>query len=100
MRSSIFLFAIDAADEQDVRPLVVELVGDEPVRCGVEVREVGHDGQHRRPRKAERLEILPVELGVAERQIAPIGVRPQLAPAAEALARQRAGARRRNTPAA
>ena len=73
----------------DVRPVVVELARRRTGSARVEVREVGHDRQHRGPREAERLEILPVELGVAERQIAAIGVRPQLAPSAEALARER-----------
>ena len=64
--------------------------GDQPVRLAIEMREVGDDRQHRGPRKAERLEILAVELGVAERQIAAVGVGLQLAAAAKALARQRA----------
>ena len=57
--------------------------------CAVEVREVGDDRQHGGARKAERLEVLAVELRVAEREIAAIGVGAQLAAAAEALPRQR-----------
>ena len=49
----------------------------------------GHDRQHGGARKAERLEILAVELRVAEREIAAVDVGAQLAPAAEALPRQR-----------
>ena len=53
------------------------------------MREVGHDRQHGGARKAERLEILAVELRVAERQIAAIDVRVQLPAAAETLPRER-----------
>ena len=49
------------------------------------MREAGHDRQHGRPREAERVEILPVELRIAHRQIAAVDVRLELAPAAEAL---------------
>ena len=49
----------------------------------------GHDRQHAGAREAERLELLAVELRVAERQVAAVGVGAQLAAAAEALARQR-----------
>ena len=58
--------------------------------CAIEMREIGHDRQHAGAREAERLEILAVELRVAEREIAAVGVGAQLAPAAEALPRQRA----------
>ena len=70
------------------------------LRLAVEVREVRDDRQHRGSRKAERFEILPVELRVAHRQVASIRVGLQLAPAAKALPRQPAGGRRRSTPAA
>ena len=56
----------------------------------IEVREVRHDRQHRGARKAERFEVLAVELRVAQREIAAVDVGPKLAPAAEALARERA----------
>ena len=65
--------------------------GDEPVRLrSSRCEKSGTTGQHRGPRKAERFEILAVELRVAQRQLAAVDVRVQLAPAAEALARQRA----------
>ena len=76
------------ADEDDVGPLVVEVARDQPVRLAVEVAEVGHHRQHRGAGEAERLEILAVELGVAHRQVAAVGVGLQLAAAAERLPRQ------------
>ena len=78
------------ADEHDVRPRVVELVRDEAVRRAVEVREVGDDRQDRGAREAERLEILAVELRVAHREVAAVGVRAELAAPVKALARERA----------
>src|SRR5688572_26054315 len=57
----------DPADEQNVRPAVVELPGDEVVRLTIEVREVGHYGQNARRVEAERGKFLPVELRVAKR---------------------------------
>ena len=56
----------------------------------IEVREVRHDRQHRGPGKPERFEVLPVELRIAQRQIAAVDVGLQLAAAAEALPRERA----------
>ena len=79
----------DSADEQDVRPLIVELAGEPPVRRAIEVREIRHDRQHGGPWKAKLLEILPVEFRIAQRQVAPIHVRPQLPPTAETLPRKR-----------
>src|SRR5262245_34154155 len=76
------------ADEGDVRPLVVELAGREPVRLAVEMREVRHDRQHRRPREAEGLEILAVELGVARREITAVGAGWRCAASAKRLTRQ------------
>ena len=75
--------------KQDVRPLVVELPGEQPVRRPIEMREIRHNGQDRRPRESQRLEILAIELRVAHRQVAAIRVGAELAPAAETLARQR-----------
>jgi len=49
--------------------MLVQLAGDEIVRLEIEMRKIGHDRQHARWREAERLEFLPVELRVAERQI-------------------------------
>ena len=94
------LVADHPADKHDVRPVVVELPRDEPVGRIVEMREVGNDRQHRRAREAERFEILAVELRIAEREIAAVDVGVNLAPAAKALARQRAMDARRSTRAA
>src|SRR5256885_17110638 len=77
-----------AADKQNVRPLVVELVGDEAIRRVIQMREIGDHRQHRRSREAERLEILAVELGGAEREIAAVRLQPQLAPAARSEERR------------
>ena len=80
-----------AADKQDVRPVVVELIARRTSSAGrSRCEKSGTTGSTAVRGKPERLEILAVELGVAEREIAAIGVRPQLAPAAKALARQRA----------
>src|SRR5262245_32020874 len=85
-----FLVADDPPDKQDVRPVVVELAGNKPV-CGiVEMRQVRYDRQHLCPWKSQRLEILTVEFRIAEGEIAAFDVGVNLAPAAEALARQRA----------
>ena len=89
-----------AADKQDVRPLIVELPRHEPVGRVVEVGEVRHDRQHAGSREAERLEVVPVELRVAEREVAPIDVGVDFAPAPEALSGQRAVHGRRSTRAA
>ena len=51
----------DAADEEDVCPVVVELTRDEVVGRQFEVREVRHHGEHCRPRKSEAIEVFPVE---------------------------------------
>ena len=58
--------------------------GEQSVRRDVEVREVGHDRQHAGGAEAERLELLPVVLGVAEREVAAVDVGRQLAAAVEA----------------
>ena len=50
----------------------------------------GTTGSTAGARKSERLEVLPVELRVAEREVAAVGVGAQLAAAAKALPRQRA----------
>src|SRR5262245_17891022 len=63
------LVADDPADKQDVRPVVVELPCNKPV-CGiVEMRQVRYDRQHPGPRKSQRLEILPIEFRIAEREV-------------------------------
>src|SRR3954471_9528637 len=56
------------SNKQDVRPLVVELVRNEPVRFTVKMYEVRHDRQYVRARKAKRDQLVPVELGVAQRE--------------------------------
>ena len=59
----------DPADKQHVSQVVVELARDEIVGRHVEVIEVWNDRQDRRPRKAERLQVLPVEFRVAQRDL-------------------------------
>ncbi len=76
----------DAPHEQDVRPVVVVRGQDTRVADHVEMRKVRHDRQHVGGREPERFELLPVELGVSERKIAPRAVRQQLASAVVALA--------------
>ena len=76
------------ADEDDVRPLVVELSGHLPVRGEVETRQVRHHGKHPGSHKAELLEIAAVEFRVAERDIAARCIGAELAAAMEALPRQ------------
>ena len=78
------------SDEQHVGPLVVEPARDQRVRLPLQMREVGNHGQDGGAWEPERFEILPVEFGIAEREIAAIGIRLQLAPAAKTLTRQRA----------
>ena len=75
----------DAADEQDVRPVVVELPRDQIVRRQIEMREIGDDRQHAGGIEPERFELLAVELGVAEREIDAGRIDAQLAAALEAL---------------
>ncbi len=74
-----------APDENDIRPVVVEIASDEPVRLAIEVREVWNDRQHRGSRESQRLEILPIEFRVAHRQVAAIRVRLQFPPASKRL---------------
>ena len=75
----------DSPDEQDVRPVVVELPRDQVVRRQIEMREVGNDWQHAGGIEAQRFELLAVELGVAERQIDARRVDAELAAPLEAL---------------
>src|SRR5215203_4700218 len=78
----------DASDEQDVRPIVVILPRNEVVWRQVEMRKIRNDGQHTSRVETQRLELLPVELRVAEREIHACRVDAQLAPALEALLHQ------------
>ncbi len=54
------------------------------------MREVRHDRQDCGARKPERFEILTIELGIAQGEIAAVRVRAKLAAAAKTLPRQRA----------
>ena len=90
----------DAADKQDVGPVVVEILRHQPVRRPVEVREIRDHRQHGGAWKPERLEVLSVELGIAEREVAAVRVGAQLAPAAKALDAPACDGRRRSTPVA
>src|SRR5439155_24052971 len=78
----------DPAHKHDVGPRVVELTGDEPVWWAIEMGKVGHHRQHCCSWESELLEILPVELGVAERDLATGGIRTQFPAAPKALARE------------
>ena len=75
----------DAADEQDVRPVVVVFLRDQIVRRQIEVREVGNDRQHARGIEPERFELLAIELGIAKREIDASRVDAELAATLEAL---------------
>ena len=77
-----------AAHKQDVRPCIVELFRHKGVRRTIEVRKIGDDRQHGRPWKAKRVQVLPVELGVAERQIAALAVRAELPASTKTLPRE------------
>ena len=85
MTSSIRLFGMTRPTNRMFVQLVVELARDQVVRPEIEVREVGHDRQHAGRIEAQRLELLPVEFRIAERQIARARDRAQLAAALEAL---------------
>ena len=76
---SIRLFGIIRPTNRMFVQLVVELAGDAPVGSAGQVREVRDHGQDAGLREAKRLELLPVELRVAEREIAAVDVRLQLA---------------------
>ena len=78
------------ADKQNVRPRIVELIGQEAVGAPIEVREARNDRQHRRPGEPQLFKILPVELRIAQRKVAALGVGLQLAPSPETLACKRA----------
>ena len=78
----------DPSDEKDVRPLVVELTRDEVVRLQIEVRKIGHDRQHAGGVEPQRFELLPVEFGIAEREIDAGRIHGQLAAALETLLRK------------
>src|SRR5437773_3472024 len=80
-----FLVRDDTADKENVGPVVVEVPGHQPVRGAIEMREVRDDRQHRSARKPEGFEVLTVEFGIAERQIATLRVSLELAPAAKTL---------------
>src|SRR5688572_16793297 len=75
----------DAADKQDVRPVVVVLARDQIVRRQVEMLEIGNDRQHPRGVEPEGLKLAAIEFGIAEREIDASRVDAQLAPPLEAL---------------
>ena len=85
MTSSMRLFGMMRPTNRMFVQLVVELAGDQVVRLEIEVREVGYDRQHAGRIEAQRLELLPVELRVAECEIDALGIDPQLAASLEAL---------------
>src|SRR5688572_25723888 len=78
----------EPADEKDVHPVIVELSCERRVGFEIEMREIWHYWQHRRRRESIALEILPVELRVAQGEIHPRHVRPQLTKPAIALQHQ------------
>ena len=79
----------DPADEEDIGPLVVKLIGDETIGDPIEVSEVRNDGQHRGAGKSQRFEVLAVELRIPQSKIAAIDVRLKLATPSKALSRER-----------
>ena len=84
MTSSNFLFGITRPTNITFVQSSLKFVGQERVLGRVEVREIGDDREHAGRAEAERLELLAVVFGVAERQVAAIDVRRQFAAAAEA----------------
>src|SRR5262249_2488516 len=79
----------DPADEQDIGPRIVELVGNQPIRRKVEQGEVRYDRQRPGSAKAQRLEIFAVEFRIAKREIRGVDVRLKLPPASETLPHER-----------
>ena len=77
------------ADEQDVGPGVVEQIGDRTVRRHVEMGKIRHDGQDAGPPESKRLEVLPIELGIAEGEVTPVGVGSELASSVKTFTAQR-----------
>src|SRR5688572_2219740 len=75
----------DAADKQDVRPVIVVLTRDQIVWRQVEMLEIGNDRQYAGGIEPEGFELPAIEFGVAEREIDASRVDAQLAPPLEAL---------------
>ena len=90
IRSSIFLLAITRPTKRMFVHSSSNWLATKPLGAPIEVREARNDRQHGGAGKSERLEILPVELRIAQREIAAIDVGLELAPSAETLARERA----------
>jgi hypothetical protein len=69
------LFGNHAADEQNVRAVIIEGVEHAPIGDPAEVGEVGHHREDRGIRKAQRLELAAVELrrACSERHAGRIG---------------------------
>ena len=76
-------------DKQHVGPVVVEVLRQQPTRFAIKVREVRYDREDGGSREAERLEVLAIEFGIAEREVAALAIGLQLATTAKTLARQR-----------
>src|SRR5262249_43091313 len=84
-----FLVGDDPADEDDVGPLVVELIRDKAIWLPLEMREVRHDRKKCGPAESELFKVQPIELRVTEREVAAIRVRAQFAAAAKTLPGER-----------
>src|SRR5690349_11579734 len=69
-----------AADEKDVRPIVVILPRNQIVWRQVEMRKIRNDRQHAGWIESQRFELPAVELRVAEREIDACRIDAQLAP--------------------
>ena len=76
------------ADEQQIRPVVVVGVEHAAVRRDIQMAEIRDDRQNSRARKAQRGELLPVELGITDSQLAARSVREQFSASVEALAHE------------
>ncbi len=72
------------SDEHEVGPPIVEPGGQCAVGAGIQVREIGDDRKDTCVPESETIELLPVVLGISQRQIAAGDVGRELPAAAEA----------------
>ena len=68
---------------------VVEEIRNRAIGLLVEMGEIRDHGQHAGPFESKRLEVLPVEFGIAEGEVTPVGIGSQLAPSVKTFAAQR-----------
>ena len=76
------------------------MLGDGAVGDAVEMREIRHDRQDAGALEAERLEILAIEFGIAEREVAPFRIGAAARAGRGSIRCSAIDAGRRRTPAA